>query len=88
VRYGIRLPPSFALVGKTLAQADEIARTLDPTLDPVELLREDALEMMLAEGERRLEPKQLLSYGYTQMEAGGSSARRASCELTCPYFIF
>src|SRR5207248_2318645 len=28
--HGIRLPTSFALVGKPLAQADEIARTLDP----------------------------------------------------------
>jgi predicted unusual protein kinase regulating ubiquinone biosynthesis (AarF/ABC1/UbiB family) len=34
LRYGIRLPTSFALVGKTLAQADSIARTLDPELDP------------------------------------------------------
>lgn len=29
VRHGIRLPTSFALVGKTLAQADSIARALD-----------------------------------------------------------
>jgi len=29
MRHGIRLPPSFALVGKTLAQADSIARALD-----------------------------------------------------------
>jgi predicted unusual protein kinase regulating ubiquinone biosynthesis (AarF/ABC1/UbiB family) len=29
LRHGIRLPPSFALVGKTLAQADTIARTLE-----------------------------------------------------------
>src|SRR5215211_5292866 len=35
LRYRIRLPTSFALVGKTLAQADSIARTLDPQLDPV-----------------------------------------------------
>jgi ubiquinone biosynthesis protein len=40
LRYGIRLPPSFALVGKTLAQADSIARTLDPELDPIALLEE------------------------------------------------
>ena len=39
--YGIRLPPSFALVGKTLSQADSIARTLDPSLDPIALIEED-----------------------------------------------
>ena len=32
--YGIRLPTSFALVGKTLAQADSIARALDPAARP------------------------------------------------------
>lgn len=34
LRHRIQLPTSFALVGKTLAQADTIARTLDPELDP------------------------------------------------------
>ena len=33
--YGISLPTSFALVGKTLAHADSIARVLDPELDPI-----------------------------------------------------
>src|SRR5918995_535467 len=47
VKHGIRLPTSFALVGKTLSQADEIARALDPELDPIQLMEEDALEMML-----------------------------------------
>jgi ubiquinone biosynthesis protein len=67
VRHGIRLPTSFALVGKTLAQADSIARTLDPSLDPIELLRADALELMLREGERRLAPTELASYAFTQL---------------------
>jgi ubiquinone biosynthesis protein len=40
LRYGIRLPTAFALVGKTLSQADSIARTLEPELDPIELLEE------------------------------------------------
>jgi len=66
--YGISLPTSFALVGKTLAQADSIARVLDPNLDPIGLLEEDALEVMLREGERRLEPNQLLAWMYTQLE--------------------
>jgi ubiquinone biosynthesis protein len=67
VKHGIRLPTSFALVGKTLAQADSIARTLDPSMDPIELLRADALELMLREGERRLAPRELASYAFTQL---------------------
>ena len=68
LRHGIRLPTSFALVGKTLSQADSIARVLDPALDPIRLLEDDALEVMLAESERRLEPTQLFSYMFTQLE--------------------
>jgi ubiquinone biosynthesis protein len=73
--YGISLPTSFALVGKTLAQADSIARVLHPELDPIELLEEDALEVMLREGERRLEPNQLFSWLYTQLEPLGRMPR-------------
>jgi ubiquinone biosynthesis protein len=68
VKYGIRLPTAFALVGKTLSQADEIARSLHPELDPIELLEEDALVTMLSEAERRLEPNQLLAWAYTQAD--------------------
>jgi predicted unusual protein kinase regulating ubiquinone biosynthesis (AarF/ABC1/UbiB family) len=68
LRHGIRLPPSFALVGKTLSQADTIARTLDPELDPVGMLDEEASRVMVRESERRLEPNQLLSYMFTQLE--------------------
>jgi predicted unusual protein kinase regulating ubiquinone biosynthesis (AarF/ABC1/UbiB family) len=67
LRYGIRLPPSFALVGKTLAQADSIARTLDPELDPIALLEDDAGELMRAEAARNLAPDQLLSTVYSQL---------------------
>jgi len=68
LRHQIRLPTSFALVGKTLAQADSIARTLYPELDPIELLEEDAFEVMLKEAERRIEPDQLLAWLYTQLD--------------------
>ncbi len=68
LQHNIALPTSFALVGKTLAQADSIARILDPALDPIELMEEKALEVMVIEVERRLEPKQLLAYLYTQLE--------------------
>jgi ubiquinone biosynthesis protein len=66
--YGISLPTSFALVGKTLAQADSIARALDPELDPIQLMEEDALETMLREAERRLEPNRFLAWMSTQLE--------------------
>jgi predicted unusual protein kinase regulating ubiquinone biosynthesis (AarF/ABC1/UbiB family) len=76
LRYGIRLPPSFALVGKTLAQADSIARTLDPQLDPIELLRDESLELMLREAERRLQPGAFSAYAATQLEAVTRLPRR------------
>jgi ubiquinone biosynthesis protein len=69
--YAISLPTSFALVGKTLAQADSIARVLDPQLDPIELMEEDALEVMFREAERRLEPNQFFAWLYTQLEPLG-----------------
>jgi ubiquinone biosynthesis protein len=68
IHHSIALPTSFALVGKTLAQADAIARTLQPELNPIALLEEEALEVMLVEAERRLEPNQLFAYLYTQLE--------------------
>jgi ubiquinone biosynthesis protein len=78
LRYGIRLPPSFALVGKTLAQADSIARTLDPQLDPVGLLAEDALEVMFRQAERRLEPNAFFTYLFTQLDAASRLPQRVT----------
>ena len=78
LKYGIRLPPAFALVGKTLSQADSVARTLHPDLDPIALLEENALNLMLEEAERRLEPRALLSYGYTQFDALARLPRRVA----------
>ena len=78
LRYGIRLPPAFALVGKTLSQADSVARTLDPNLDPIQLLEEDSLGVMLEEAERRLEPRSLRSYAYTQLDAVSRLPRRTA----------
>jgi predicted unusual protein kinase regulating ubiquinone biosynthesis (AarF/ABC1/UbiB family) len=74
--HGIRLPPSFALVGKTLSQADSIARTLDPTLDPIALIEEESLELMLTEAESRLEPEQLFSLLFTQLGSLSRVPRR------------
>jgi ubiquinone biosynthesis protein len=68
LRHNIALPTSFALVGKTLAQADAIARVLDPELDPISLMEEEAIEVMAVEAERRLEPNRLFAYLYTQLD--------------------
>jgi hypothetical protein len=67
MRRDIALPTSFALVGKTLAQADSIARLLDPELDPVALIEEQSLEVMTREIERRLEPNRFAAYAFTQL---------------------
>ena len=66
--HGISLPTSFALVGKTLSQAESIAQTLDPTLDPAELIREEGWTVMAQEAQKRLEPNQLLAFGFTQLQ--------------------
>jgi ubiquinone biosynthesis protein len=68
LRYRVQLPTSFALVGKTLAQADSIARTLDPDLDPVELIESDALDVVLGDLGRGLEPNRMLATAFTQLE--------------------
>ena len=67
IRRDIRLPTSFALVGKTLAQADSIARLLDPELDPIALIEGQSLEVMTREAERRLEPSRFAAYAFTQL---------------------
>jgi predicted unusual protein kinase regulating ubiquinone biosynthesis (AarF/ABC1/UbiB family) len=76
VQHGIRLPTSFALVGKTLAQADEIARTLDPELDPVDLIREQTYRIVAKEIERRFEPASLLAFVAPQVEELSKLPRR------------
>jgi ubiquinone biosynthesis protein len=76
--HNVRLPTSFALVGKTLAQADSIARALDPELDPMGLLDDEGNELMLREAERRLEPNQLFGYLYTQVAPAARLPRRVS----------
>jgi ubiquinone biosynthesis protein len=68
IAHGIRLPTSFALVGKTLAQADQIARTLDPQLDPVRLIRELSFTIVSTELRNRLEPSALLAFLAPQVD--------------------
>ena len=82
LQHNIALPTSFALVGKTLAQADSIARLLDPELDPIALMEEKALEVMAVEVERRLAPKQLFAYLYTQLDPISRLPRKAAHVLS------
>ncbi len=82
LQHSIALPTSFALVGKTLAQADSIARILDPELDPIALMEEEALEVMLVEAERRLEPNRLFAYLYTQLDPLTRLPRKAAHVLS------
>jgi ubiquinone biosynthesis protein len=78
LEHGIALPTSFALVGKTLSQAESIARSLDPLLDPVALLRQEGLAVMATEIERRLEPNQLLASAFTQLQPLARMPRRVA----------
>jgi ubiquinone biosynthesis protein len=78
LQHGISLPTSFALVGKTLSQAESIARTLDPELDPVAVLRNEGWSVMAQEAERRLEPNQLLSFTFTQLQPLARLPRRVA----------
>jgi ubiquinone biosynthesis protein len=68
LQHGIALPTSFSLVGKTLSQAEGIARTLDPSLDPVATIRGESSTVLVQEAERRLEPNQLLAFTFTQIQ--------------------
>ena len=76
LEYQIRLPTSFALVGKTLAQADEIARTLDPELDPVRLIRDQTMTIVSTELRSRLEPAALLAFVAPQIDELAKMPRR------------
>lgn len=78
IRRDVRFPTSFALVGKTLAQADSIARLLDPELNPVELIEEQSIEVMAREVEHRLEPNRLAAFTLTQLAPLTQLPRRVS----------
>ena len=68
IRHGIALPTSFALVGKTLSQAESIARILDPELDPVTIIRSEGWNVIGRDVARRLEPTELLAFFFTQLQ--------------------
>ena len=43
---GLRLPPELTMLGKTLLNLDEVARTLDPDFDPNAAIQRDASEIL------------------------------------------
>ena len=68
LEHGIALPTTFALVGKTLSQAEDIARSLDPQMDPVQIIRDEGQDVLTREIERRLEPTQLVAFTFSQLQ--------------------
>jgi ubiquinone biosynthesis protein len=68
LQHGIALPTTFALVGKTLSQAEDIARTLDPQMDPVEIIRNEGSDVLMRELEHRLEPTGLMAFAFSQLQ--------------------
>ncbi len=82
IRRDVRMPTSFALVGKTLAQADSIARLLDPDLDPVALIEEQSIEVMAREVSHRLEPNRAAAFALTQLAPVLQLPRRISHVVT------
>lgn len=45
-QHGLRMSPDLAMLGKTLLNLDEIARTLDPSLDVNATIRRNSIELM------------------------------------------
>ena len=43
---GLRLPPEFSVLGKTLLNLDEVARTLDPSTSPNAMVRRQSAALM------------------------------------------
>ena len=78
LRHEIRLPTSFALIGKTLSQADSIARLLDPELDPIALIEQESLKLIFAEAEERLEPDRFFGTLLTQLASLSRLPRRVA----------
>lgn len=61
LRCGVALPIPFALIGKTLSQVDTIARALDPSIDPLRMIRETTVPLMGEQMEGLFTPSGILS---------------------------
>jgi predicted unusual protein kinase regulating ubiquinone biosynthesis (AarF/ABC1/UbiB family) len=60
-RFGIRLPANLTLLGKTLLNLDEVARTLDPEFDPNAAVREHATGVLRRRMLKQVSPGQAFS---------------------------
>ena len=58
---GVQLPIPFALIGKTLSQVDQIARALDPAVDPLATIRAETIPLMGEQLEQLLTPSSFMS---------------------------
>jgi len=58
---GVRPAPELALLGKALLHLDEIARTLDPNLDPNQMVREQSQSILRRHMLKRLSPASIAS---------------------------
>ncbi|HEY2799586.1 MAG TPA: AarF/UbiB family protein [Chthoniobacterales bacterium] len=58
---GIRVPPEFSMLGKTLLNLDEVGRTIAPDFDPNASIRRNAAEIMQQRLVRGLSPGNLFS---------------------------
>ncbi|HEX2699058.1 MAG TPA: AarF/UbiB family protein [Acidimicrobiales bacterium] len=46
---GLRLPPELSMLGKALLNLDQVARTLDPSFEPIEAIESRASDVMQSE---------------------------------------
>lgn len=53
---GLRLPPEFATLGRTLLALDQVGRTLDPSFDPNAAIRRHAADLLQRRLRQRLAP--------------------------------
>jgi predicted unusual protein kinase regulating ubiquinone biosynthesis (AarF/ABC1/UbiB family) len=53
---GLRLPPEFNMIGKTLMNLDQVSRTLDPEFDPGTALRRHVAEVLARHARHSVTP--------------------------------
>jgi ubiquinone biosynthesis protein len=58
---GIRTPPEFTMLGKTLLNLDEVGRTLDPKFDPNDAIRRNAADIMRQRLQKNATPGNLFA---------------------------
>jgi predicted unusual protein kinase regulating ubiquinone biosynthesis (AarF/ABC1/UbiB family) len=59
--HGLRMPPDFALFGKTLMNLEHVGMTLDPQFDPNDAVQRYANDIFRERLQRGLSPREVLS---------------------------